>query len=402
MTTSSIRAQSPIFNVPQRSAASGAGENGPSDSVSLGGGVNVPGLKLRPGVTTPVELKSRSSAELPVKAEGLGLFSRSVAFGLAGLTALTALTGCTGGKSTTPVGGPVTEQAKQAQQKLETRFAELEKQMQNLPTDGAGSKQAESITRQMMDAVRKYSKESGRQGAAIAQDVQKFMVDHPAITITALFALGTTAGVGLEKAGLSDAVSQGVKNVWSWAQEHPWLATGIAVTAAAGTSYLIYQMVQTEGDIPDKPTSPEAQKLEQTFQNLEARINANPSLDGQEVHKSLWDSVTEYQKATGRAWTQVAEDVKAFAYEHPVLAGTLITTAGIGTGVVLERAGVPDKVAGMIGSALDASVGGAKQLGQMVKDHPVIAGTVAAGVAAGVGYLVYQHYNVPAPAPAGG
>jgi len=397
MTTSSIRAQSPIFNAPARSAGSSQ-EGGPSDRVSLGGNWEVPGLPRRPGVSNPVELQA-SAAEKPVKAAGLPTWMRGVGLGLAGVMGLTALAGCTPGGPTN-TGGPVTEQAKQAQQRLETRFAELEAAMQKLPTDGSGQQQAESITRRMMDAVRTYSRESGRKGAAVAEDVKQFMVDHPAITITALFALGTTAGVGLERAGLTDAVSQGVKNVWEWAKEHPILAGGIALAAAGGTAYLIHQMVQTEGDVPEKPTSPEAQRLESTFKSLEERINANPNVNGEEVQRSLWDSITEYQKATGRAWNQVAEDVKAFAYEHPVLAGTIIATAGVGTGIVLERAGVPDKVAGMIGSALDSGMGGAKKLGQMVKDHPVIAGTVAVGVAAGVGYLVYHHYNVPAPAPA--
>ena len=75
-----------------------------------------------------------------------------------------------------------------------------------------------------------------------------------------------------------------------------------------------------------------------------------------------------------------------------------MTTAGLATGVGLEHAGVRAKVADLVGVALQGSNTAAPNVGSYVKEHPVISGTVAAAVAAGVGYLAYQHFHTDAPA----
>ena len=64
-----------------------------------------------------------------------------------------------------------------------------------------------------------------------------------------------------------------------------------------------------------------------------------------------------------------------------------------------DKVGVPAKVADLVGVAFQGSKTAASNVAGYVKDHPVISGTVAAAVAAGVGYLAYQHFHTPA-APA--
>lgn len=345
----------------------------------------------------PAKQQEKEAAK-PGRRTPMPFWMRATTAGLAGLVGMMALTGCT----QQPAGPQQveTQAQKEARQQLSQRLSQIESQMRDMQA-GNGQQQSEQITRQIMDAAKSYAQKSGKDGPGVVNDLRNLMQDHPALTITTLFALGTATGVGLEKLGLSDGASAGAARIWQAAKDHPLIATGVALAAAGGTAYLIHQVVTTEGAVPEKPTGAQAQALETTFSNLEQQISANPNVDAKQINREMMDAISRYQKDTGKPWQNVMNDVKAFAYEHPVLAATVVAGAGVATGVVLEHAGVPDKVADLTVMAFQGSKSAASNVGQFIKDHPVVSGAVAVGIATGVGYLAYTHFNsAPAPAPA--
>lgn len=366
--------------------------------------LGMPQISRREGekeVAAPIEQFTPSEAAAPDKQEEkqaskprrtapLPLWMRATTAGLAGLVGMMALTGCTGQPA-----GPAqveTQVQKEARQQLSQRLNQIESQMKDMQA-GNGQQQSEQITRQIMDAARTYSQSAGKDGPGVVNELRKLLLDHPALTITTMFALGTATGIGLEKIGLTDGASAGASQIWEAANKRPLLAGGIALAAAGGAAYLIHQVVTTEGAVPEKPTGTQAQTLESRFESLEARIAANPNVDAKEINREMMDAISQYQKDSGKPWQNVVNDVKAFAYEHPVLAATVITGAGVATGVVLERAGVPSKVAELTATAFQGSKSAAANVGQFITDHPVASGAVAVGIAAGVGYLAYTHFN---------
>lgn len=329
------------------------------------------------------------AADKPVRRPDVPIWMKATTVGLAGLVGIMSLTGCTGGSPTNQV---ETQQQKEARQALSQKLSEIEKQMASIE-GGTGQQQAEQVTRQIMDAAKSYARESGKDGPGLVNDLRNLLQDHPALTITSLFALGTATGVGLEKLGLSDGVSQGVSKIYQAAKERPLLATGVALAVAGGAAYAIHQVATAEGTVPAKPTGTQAEALGNTFQRLEEQIAANPDLDAKEVNRQVMAAIQQYQQQTSSPWEKVVDDVRAFAYEHPVLAATVVASAGVATGVVLERAGVPDHVAALAGRAFEGSKSAAANVGEFVKEHPVLSGAVAVGIAAGVGYLAYNHFN---------
>lgn len=384
---SALRNQSQIKQPTLNASAPKPEVTGPQDQFSAGSADKLPGKP---------QFESKD-AEKKVQTAPMSVWAKGTLTALAGLTGFMGLTGCTQQPS-----GPAqvqTQQQKDAQKALSSALSSIEKNMTGL--QGSGQAQSEQVTRQIMDAAKNYAKASGQDGPGVTEALREAIQKHPALVFTTAFALGTAGGVGLEKLGFTDGVKNGVGKVAEWAKEHPLLATGAAVAVAGGTAYLIHQMVSTEIAIPAKPEGAQAQTLGNTFKSLEEQISANPNIDAKEVNKSVFAAISKYQKETGKPWERVADDVKSFAFEHPVLATTLVASAGVATGVVLENAGVPGKVADLVGVAFQGSKSAASNVGTFVKEHPVVSGTVAAAVAAGVGYLAYQHFNAPAsPAPA--
>ncbi|MFN8606543.1 MAG: hypothetical protein U0931_03360 [Vulcanimicrobiota bacterium] len=336
-----------------------------------------------------------NQAEKKVRTAPMSALAKGTLVAMTGLVGVLSLTGCTQQPNTPTV--VETQQQKEARQQLTASLNQIEQNMSNLK--GSGQAQSEQVTRQIMDAAKNYAKASGKDGPGVTETLRNAIQTHPALVFTTAFALGTAGGIGLEKLGLTDGIKDGVGAVTQAVKDHPLIATGIALAAAGGTAYLIHEMVSTETAIPPKPEGEQAKTLDATFQSLDEKIAANPNIDAKEVNKSVFDAISKYQKDTGKPWEKVADDVKAFAFDHPILATTLVTTAGVATGVVLEHAGVPAKVADLVGVAFQGSKTAASNVAGYVKDHPVISGTVAAAVAAGVGYLAYQHFHTPA-APA--
>ncbi len=345
--------------------------------------------------------KPDQKAEKPVRAEGLSATARGVLIGMTGLVGAMSLAGCK--PQPAPPSTQVETQAqKDARAQFSRELAQIQSSLPNIQ-GGTGQQQSEQVTRQIIDAAKRYAQQSGQNGPGLVNELRNVMQDHPALTVTTLFAVGLAGGVGLEKLGLSDGISSGVAKVHQAVKENPIAAGVIALTVAGAAAYGISQLVNTEMSIPQVPTGPQAQTLNSTFQSIEDRLAANPNTNPADIQKDVLAAVQRYQKDTGKPWQQVADEIRAFAFNHPVLAASLVASAGVATGVLLERAGVPAQVATATSVAFDSAKGTAGNVagtvGQYIKDHPVIAGTVAVGVAAGVGYLVYNHFN-PTPAPA--
>ncbi len=376
---SALRNQSQIKQPTLNATAPRPEAAGPQDQFSTGSADKLPG---KPQFDA-------KDAEKKVQTAPMSVWAKGTLAGLTGLIGVMSLTGCT----QQPAPGPVqveTQQQKEARTQLNGALSNIEKSMAELK--GSGQSQSEQVTRQIMDAAKNYAKTSGKDGPGVTEALREAIQKHPALVFTTAFALGTAGGVGLEKLGFTDGVKNGVGKVAEWAKEHPLLATGAALAAAGGTAYLIHEMVSTEISIPAKPEGAQATTLDNTFKSLEEKIAANPNIDAKEVNKSVYDAISKYQKDTGKPWERVADDVKSFAFEHPVLAPSLVASAGVATGVILENAGVPGKVADLVGVAFQGSKSAASNVGTFVKEHPVVSGTVAAAVAAGVGYLAYQHF----------
>ena len=382
---SALRNQSQITQPTVNSTARKSDAAGPQDQFTTSSLEPLPG---KPNFES-------KDAEKKVQTAPMSIWAKGTLTGLAGLMGVMALGGCT----QQPAPGPVqveTQAQKDARQALSSTLSNIEKNMSGL--QGSGQNQSEQVTRQIMDAAKNYAKASGKDGPGVTQALREAIQNHPALVFTSAFALGTAGGIGLEKLGFTSGVKDGVGKVAEWAKANPLLAGGLALAAAGGTAYLIHEMVSTEVAIPAKPEGAQAKTLDATFKSLEDQIAANPNIDAKEVNKSVFDAISKYQKETGKPWERVADDVKAFAFDHPVLATTLVASAGVATGVVLEHAGVPGKVADLVGVAFQGSKSAASNVGNFVKEHPVVSGTVAAAVAAGVGYLAYQHFHTPAPA----
>lgn len=379
---SALRNQSQIKQPTLTATANKPEAAGPQDGFVAGQGDEAP------------KKPNFGEAEKKVKTAPMSIWAKGTLVGMTGLVGILSLTGCTQQPNTPGV--VETQQQKEARTQLSATLNQIEQNMGKL--QGSGQAQSEQVTRQIMDAAKTYARASGQEGPGVTETLRNAIQTHPALVFTTAFALGTAGGIGLEKLGLTDGVKDGVGTVVQACKDHPLIATGIALAVAGGTAYLIHEMVSTEAAIPPKPQGEQAQTLDATFKSLDERIAANPNIDAKDVNKSVFDAISKYQKDTGKPWERVADDVKAFAFDHPILATTLVTTAGVATGVVLEHAGVPAKVADLVGVAFQGSKTAASNVGSYVKEHPVISGTVAAAVAAGVGYLAYQHFHTDAPA----
>lgn len=374
-------------------AARAEGTAEPRDQVVLGS---------RPAAPAPAPPKPDRKPEAGDSVTTLPTWMRVVAGGLAGLTGMLALTGC-GKQAPTPPTTSVSDsqEVTQAKQRLEQSFQQIEKKME-AAKGGDGKEQSGEVTRELMDAVSKYAKETGRTAQQVGNDLTEYMKKHPAVTLTVAFAVGTASGIALEKIGLTDGLSSGLASIKQACEDHPLIAGLVVAGVAAGTAYLIYNYVSAEtAPATPVPDSAASRELKQSMDQLEAQAVASTGdakADAAKVNKSMLESVQEYAKKSGRSAAEVASDVKTYLVDHPAVAASIVLAAGVGTGVVLERAGVPNAVASAAGAVLESGKSGLGSVGQAIKDHPYLSGAIAAGIAAGAGYLIYQHVNTPAPA----
>jgi hypothetical protein len=80
---------------------------------------------------------------------------------------------------------------------------------------------------------------------------------------------------------------------------------------------------------------------------------------------------------------------------HPGVTAAVVFSAGVATGALLEKAGIPEKLAFTAGTAFDAACAGSKkgarEVADTIKENPVLSGVIISALAAGAGYLAYQY-----------
>lgn len=317
---------------------------------------------------------------------------RGVCMVLAGSLAAVALTGCTQQPPPTPP--PVTQGVEhtQAQQALSQAFTEADQMLQKAKDDDGAKEQA---TRRVMTAIGDYARSTGRSAQQVASDIKGYMIEHPVLTLSVAYSAGVAAGIGLERLGLSDAAGTSVEAIKQAIQDHPIITGVVVVAATAAVGYMIYQALETQATpVPAPPNTPEAQKLAAEFDKLEQQIaqseGGNARTEAAQVNQTLKQKIAEYARATGRTVDQVGGELRQFYIDHPGVSAAVVMSAGVGTGVLLQRAGVPAAVAGAAQVALSQTGEGLKGVEDAIKEHPVLATAVGIGIAVGAGYAIHQ------------
>lgn len=363
-------------------------ETAPADSVSLGNSAEA-----------RIEKPNFASAEKPAPVvltdhpeHGLSGFGKGVALLLTGLAGVSALTGCTpkggGGVAPTPGTGTTVGTNSEALTAFQNTMNQIEESMKKDP-----SQSRETVTGRVFRAMGDYGRQTGQKGEELMNSLAGTIRSHPVLAATIAFTAGTAVGISLDRIGVTDKIGDTAADVFNWVKEHPVKAAAIGL-AVAGAGVLIYNYaIKPMAEVPPKPTGAEAEKMEATFNQLEQELQnhqGDPQEKAEEVSRTLTQKIQDYAKATGRSAVEVKNDVVAWSYDHPIVATSLVMGAGVATGVVLSRAGVPEGVAHLAGLAVDGAKDGFGAVGDFAKAHPVAAGAIAAGVAAGAGYLIYQ------------
>lgn len=324
-------------------------------------------------------------AELTDNPEAAGLhgWQRAILVGMTGVLGLGALAGCTNPGDP----GSSTSTNTEAMKALTSSFDSIEKSMKE-----EGNQSSGQVAGKVLNSIAEYSRATGEKGQELMDNLAGTIRKHPVLAASIAFAAGNAIGIGLDQFGVTDKAMETAQDVVNWVKENPIKSIAIGV-AVAGAGYLVYDnLIKPMAEVPQAPTGEHAEAMEKTFQDLEKQIKeegANP----EQISKTLTEKIKEYAQATGRSALEVKNDVMAWSYEHPVVATSLVAGAGVATGVLLSQAGVPEYVAKFAGVVIDQAGSGVDSITKFAKENPVVAGAVAAGIAAGAGYLIYQAVN---------
>lgn len=379
--------RAPIKPQQPKSAPQSEQKNEVSDSFSPGQApAELPAKPNFSKASTPSAPKPAELTDNP-EGEGLGGFSRAILLGMTGVLAVGALTGCTGNSGP----GSSTSTDTEAMKQLNTSFDAIEKSMKE-----SGDQDPGSVAGQVFNSIAEYSRATGEKGEELMDNLANTIRKRPVLAASIAFAAGSAVGIGLDQFGVTDGAMETAGDVMNWVKENPWKSAGIAV-AVAGAGYLIYdQLIKPMAEVPEAPTGEHAEAMEQTFADLEKQLKESegtPEEKAAVVSKTLTGKIKEYAQATGRSAAEVKNDVLAWSYDHPIVATSLVAGAGVATGIVLSKAGVPEHVAKLAGVAMDYAGDGIEGVTEWAKENPVVAGVVTAGIAAGAGYLIYQAVN---------
>lgn len=319
-------------------------------------------------------------AELTDNPENAGPsgWQRAILIGVTGAIGVGALAGCT------PGGGTSTNVDTEAMKALNSSFESIEKSMKE-----NGDQKSGSVAGQVFNSIAEYSRATGEKGEELMDNLAGTIRKHPVLAASIAFAAGNAVGIGLDQFGVTDKAMDTAGDVVDWVKENPLKSVGIGI-AVAGAGYLLYdKVIKPMAEVPEKPTGEHAEQMEATFADLERQIKEEGAKP-EEVTKNLTQKIKDYAKATGRSAVEVKNDVMAWSYDHPIVATSLVAGAGVATGILLSQAGVPEYVADFAGVVIDKAGNGVDSVTEFAKENPVLAGTVAAGIAAGAGYLIYQ------------
>lgn len=355
---------------------------------------NVASDSFQPGAGSDTKLEKpnfeKATAPKPVvitdqpEGKGLGGAAKTVALAMAGMALLSA---CTPGGQTNGTGSSTVDS--EAMQQLNESFAGIQKSIEE-----DGSQSQEAVAGQVFKSIADYSRATGEKGEELMGNLAGTIRKHPVLAASIAFAAGNAIGIGADQLGVTDQIGETAADVANWVKEHPFKAAGIGI-AVAGAGYLLYNYaIKPMAEVPPKPTGEHAEAMEKTFDELEEQLRnteGNTEEAARQASLTLGQKIKEYAAATGRSAKEVGQDVHAWAYEHPIVATSLVMAGGVATGTLLSKAGVPEAVAKYAGVAIDAAGDGFQKVGEFAKEHPVIAGAVVAGVAAGAGYLIYTN-----------
>lgn len=346
------------------------------------------------GPSEPQELP----AESPARVQGAEVakhsgWARGVCLVLAASIGAVALSGCTQQPTPPPVSQGTSHS--QAEQALSQAFDDADAMLAQAKDDDGAKEQA---ARNVMGAIGKYARDTGRSAQQVASDIKGFMVEHPVLTLSVAYSAGVAAGIGLEHLGLTDAAGTSVEAIKQAVKDHPIITGVVVVAATAAVGYMIYQALETEATpVSPPPATPEAQKLQAEFDALEKQIadsqGTNTKAEAAQVNQTLKGKIAEYARATGRTVDQVGGELRQFYIDHPGVSAAVVMSAGVGTGVLLQRAGVPATVAAAAQGALSQTGEGLKGVEEAIKAHPVLATAIGIGVAVGAGYAIHQAVN---------
>ncbi|GEM_PF-2821994 len=272
-------------------------------------------------------------------------------------------------------------------------------------SDSDLQKSSSTIMKDLFGKIGEYAKATGKKAEEVASDVKGYALSHPAVSITVLLATGVTLGVLLEKFNVPSTLVNGAAKSLSAIQEqiknHPFIAAGIGVALAGTVAYLV-NLVLTSPAMKHPPAdTPEKQKLDASLDVLEQKaaqsLIGDPKTEAGSISEKFFSTVSEYARAAGKTTSEAAEDIKAFMMAHPGVTAAVILAAGTTTGIVLEKAGVPDSLALLAGTAFDAASAKTKSglsgLVNLIKDNPVITSVVVSAIAAGAAYLAYEYLS---------
>jgi ElaB/YqjD/DUF883 family membrane-anchored ribosome-binding protein len=289
-------------------------------------------------------------------------------------------------------------------QKMDQVFQSAEKAIEGSKS-GDIQKEASGVTKNLLSSIQEYAHSTGKKVEDVTKDVEKYAVSHPAVSITVLLGAGITVGALLQHYNIPGNLLSGAEGslsaIGQKIKDHPFIAAGIGVGLAGGLAYLVNLALTSPAFKPPVADTPQKQKLSQSLDNLEKEVSSstagNPAEASKGVAKKFFDTVSEYAKTAGKAAGDVATDVKNFMLSHPGVTAAVILGAGVTTGVLLEKAGVPEKTAFYAGLAFDSACAGARkglgEVSELIKGNPVLSGVIITALAAGAGYLVYNYVS---------
>lgn len=266
-------------------------------------------------------------------------------------------------------------------------------------------KSASKIVKDLFGKIGEYAKATGKEAGEIANDVKDYALSHPAVSITLLLATGVSIGVLLEKYNVPSSLLGGATTSLSAIQEqiknHPFIATGIGMALAGTIGYLVNFVLTSPAMKHPSADTPEKQILDSSLDTLEQvaaeSVTGNPREASKNISEKFFATVSDYAKAAGKSMSEAAEDVKSFMMAHPGVTASVILAAGTSTGIILQKAGVPDSIALLAGSAFDVVSSkvesGLSGLTETIKENPVVTAVVLTAIASGAGYLAYEYLS---------
>lgn len=283
---------------------------------------------------------------------------------------------------------------------LDKAFGEADKKMA-ASTDGNIQKEANGITKTLFTSIVEYAKNTGKSAEAVADDIKQQALKHPAISVVLLISAGMATGAVLEKYGILNGAAGSLSSLKQQIEKNPLVAAAIGVAVGASAAYLINLALTSPALKPPAADTPQKQQLSKSLDDLEKEVYAAGSGDSQKdaqgVSKKFFDAAGKYAASAGKSVREACEDVKSFMTAHPGVTAAVIFSAGVATGALLEKAGIPEKLAFTAGTAFDAACAGSKkgarEVADTIKENPVLSGVIISALVAGAGYLAYQYLS---------